>query len=184
MDPSSSSSDDELLEFIAEQSSSEENELLLSSYEALKPKKRNSIKNYIDDVVPTYTDIEFKQHFRISKVLFKNMSKRINDAEFYQKLRSDKRLPATTYLAVFLWFAGHEACSFRDLADRFDICIATISRIIEKVTMFISSLSPDFIKWPNEEKKMESAKLFFNKCGFPKAIGKWCLMKTVKTILI
>ncbi|XP_017485829.1 PREDICTED: putative nuclease HARBI1, partial [Rhagoletis zephyria] len=66
---------------------------------------------------------------------------------------------------------SHEACSYRDLSDRFDIAISSVSRIIERTTMFISSLSPEVIKWPSEVKKREAANFFNNKCGFSKAIG-------------
>lgn len=36
--------------------------------------------------------------------------------------------------------------------------------------MFISSLSPEVIKWPSNERKQQSAN-YFAQLGFPKAIG-------------
>lgn len=86
-------------------------------------------------------------------------------------MRFDKKLTENINMLIFLWFAGHEACSFRDLSDRFDLSLFSVGSIIERVSMFLSSLSSDVIKWPNDQKKEESAKFFGKKCLFHKAIG-------------
>lgn len=150
-----------------------EENLIYGVLEFFMPKKRNCIKNYLQDVVPTYSENEFKCHFRIAKSLFLHLSNKFEESDIFSSLRVDKRLPGTTHLAVFLWFAGHEACSYRDLKDRFDLSLSSVCRIIARVTMYISSLSPNVIKWPSDEEKQQSAEFFKNKCGFSKAIGKY-----------
>lgn len=132
---------------------------------------RNSIQCYFEETVPTYTEKEFITHFSISRTLFENLSVRMLEWNDYKSLRPDKRLSEMVYLLVFLWFASHEACSFRDLSDRFNISLSTVNVIIHKVSMFLSSLSPEVIKWPTESKMVESSKFFEKKCLFPKAIG-------------
>lgn len=123
--------------------------------------------------MPSYSDIEFRRHFRIRRTLYDNLCEKFELSEAYQNLRADKRCSAKKHLAVFLWFAGHEACSFRDLADRFDLSLCTISRIIDRTTMFISSLSEEIIKWPNEDRKLETSQHFETNTGFKKVIGTY-----------
>lgn len=133
--------------------------------------KRNCITNYVENVIPSYTEEEFRRHFRICRSLFDTLCQNFLSSEIYKELRVDKRLTPQKHMAVFLWFAGHEACSFRDLADRFDISLSSASRIINRVTMFLSNLSPQLVKWPNEIEKQECANFFRNKASIPKAIG-------------
>lgn len=81
----------------------------------------------------------------------------------YEKISSEK------CILVFLWYAGH-TCSFREVADRFDISLSTLHGIIENVTMFLSELSPQVIKWPTEEEKQETINYYRN-IGFPDVLG-------------
>lgn len=134
---------------------------------------RNSVKNYFDDIVPTYTDEEFRRHFRISRSLYHNLSIRFLQSDIYKNLRPDKRLSERSHILVFLWFAGHEACCFSDLSDRFNLSRSTICHIINRVTLFISSLSKETIRWPTEVEKVASSKYFENKCLFPNVIGNY-----------
>ncbi|XP_036322314.1 putative nuclease HARBI1 [Rhagoletis pomonella] len=48
---------------------------------------RNCVINYIEQTVPTYTEREFRMHFRISKSLFENLSERFLVSDFYCNLR-------------------------------------------------------------------------------------------------
>ncbi|KAI8127449.1 TGF-beta receptor type-1 [Lucilia cuprina] len=64
--------------------------------------------------------------------------------------------------------------------DRFNISTSTVSIIIDRVCNFLSNMSPDIIKWPNEEQKVTSSTAFKNKCGFSKVIG--CIDGTHITI--
>lgn len=112
------------------------------------------------NVISSYTDEEFKMHYRISRSLFKILSDKFSESQQYKHLRSDKRLLSDEHLYVFLWFAGHEACSYRDLSDRFNVTKSSVSRIIKRVTYFLSPLSPQVIKWPSAEERQVSSEYF------------------------
>ncbi|KAI8122321.1 putative nuclease HARBI1 [Lucilia cuprina] len=116
----SSSSDDEIVEMCVE--TDEEIQML----SALIKDKRNSIKDYMETVFPIYSESEFKMHFRISRSLFDALCSKFEESAIFLNLRKDKRLSAREHLAVFLWFAGHEGTSFRDLSDRFNISTSTV----------------------------------------------------------
>lgn len=73
-------------------------------------------------------------------------------------------------MLIFLWFVGHETGSFRDIADRFNITINSLHRIIQKVSVFLNNLSPQIIVWPDENEKREIEE-HFRENGLPGAIG-------------
>lgn len=71
---------------------------------------------------------------------------------------------------IFLWFAGHQTSGFRDVADRFDISISSLHRILKRMTYFLSSLAFNIITWPSEEEK-QNIEQYFRTNGFPNVIG-------------
>lgn len=79
--------------------------------------------------------------------------------------------PEKTVL-VFLWYAGHHCASFRDVSDRFNVCIRTLYDIITRMIDFIESLSA-VIEWPSHERQLETKTYFYNKKRFPGTIGRY-----------
>ncbi|XP_017488516.1 PREDICTED: uncharacterized protein LOC108376780 [Rhagoletis zephyria] len=82
---SSESDDDEIYQIVMDNSDSDDEDLLEELLRDRERKKRNSIKNYLEEVVPTYTEAEFKMHFRISKELFLNLSAKFEESDIYIK---------------------------------------------------------------------------------------------------
>ncbi len=80
-------------------------------------------------------------------------------------------LSADHHVFTFLWFAGHEAASYRDVADKFGITISALFIVITRVSDFLLSIVNSIIRWPtNEEKKLTSA--YFQKhYKIPNIIG-------------
>lgn len=77
---------------------------------------RQSIHNYFEEtVLLRYSDEEFIRHYRINKQVFAELVERYENTEEYQRLLKyhvNTAVNADKTIAVFLWFAGHEACSF------------------------------------------------------------------------
>lgn len=73
-------------------------------------------------------------------------------------------------ILIFLWFIGHETGSHRDIADRFNVTISSLNRIIKRVSVFVSNMSPQVIVWPDEREKQQTAE-HFGENGFPGIIG-------------
>lgn len=71
---------------------------------------------------------------------------------------------------IFLWYAGHEASCFRDVADRFNITISSLHYVINNVAKFISNLSKHFITWPTDNEQSVILEDFKN-MGFQGVIG-------------
>lgn len=136
--------------------------------------KRNSIKGYLQDIVPKYSKQEFIRHFRVNKDIFKLISKRFEDCEIFKKLEKTHRVKSAEFhVLLFLWYVGHERCGFHEVADRFDTSISTVHAVIKRITYFISSISGEYIIWPSQQKKEKTVNYFLREKGFPGVIGKF-----------
>ncbi|KAB0795809.1 hypothetical protein PPYR_01871 [Photinus pyralis] len=133
---------------------------------------RNCIKLFFENTVPTYSFEEFKMHFRITRPLFNSLAIKFRDSSEYKSIeRHYNTVSYEKQVGLFLWFAGHEACAYRDLADRFDLSLWTVHTIIYRVSRFLSNMSVNVIKWPSLQQRLESEQKFSSKYNFPGVIG-------------
>jgi hypothetical protein len=77
------------------------------------------------------------------------------------------------HVLTFLWFVGHEAASFRDVADRFDVSLSALHSIVKRMSMFISGMAKKVIKDPTEDEKGATKTFYLNREGFPDIIGEY-----------
>lgn len=171
-DSSTDSEDEQIVNYIKRRQNDDDFvcEILLNAFEK---RRRVCIRDYLDDVVDNYSEEEFRRHFRISVNLFNSLIEQFEESADYQNLRQNQcSISARAHIATFLWFAGHEACSFRDVADRFDLSVSSVNRILTRTISFISNMAPNVIVWPNDGKRIASKESFKAKCGFPSVIGK------------
>ncbi|CAH1379195.1 unnamed protein product, partial [Tenebrio molitor] len=127
--------------------------------------------NYFEQIIPQYGDQVFLEHFRVSRHVASEIAERFAVSIYYKTHGGCYgQLSPLNVIYVFLWFAGHQTASFRDVADRFDVTISTLFRIIRRVTYFLSNLSPLIIKWPSDIEKND-IETYFRQHGFPGVIG-------------
>lgn len=86
----------------------------------------------MDTIVPSYNDMQFKEHFRLSRHVYNDLRRQYQVSTYYQDNcdGKDGKLGADHELLTYLWFFGHQTASFRDVGDRFDISISTLYEII------------------------------------------------------
>lgn len=162
----SSSSSSSSSGFDLSDSSGSENDIDLDIEEPFLTVKTKN-KNYFEVVIPNYSEAEFFEHFRLSKNVVDNITERFLQSQYYHHQAGEfGKISASKCVCVFLWFVGHEAASFRDIADRFDISLSSLWKIITRMTYFLSNLSPEIIKWPSPEEKQEISQ-HFEENGFP-----------------
>lgn len=140
--------------------------------------KRLSIADYFEHTVRNYSDEEFVRHYRINRELFYKLVEKYEQSESYRKLLKHNPRTVTTAdktLAVFLWFCGHKACSYRDLSDRFNISTSTTHVLIIRMITFISNLSSDAIPWPSPQQMEEEVVKREKKSQLPGIIGNLIL---------
>lgn len=160
-------------EFLSEDSNSDFLDISSDSEsdEEYLQKKRNCIRNYFEEIVPTYTEQEFIRHFRVKKSLFASLAEEMEISRPYIDLDQSQCYSAQKHLAVFLWFAGHECCCFRDLADRFDLSLSTVCLMINRTTEFLSSMAPKVIVWPDNDMQKQTTEHFIKKKKLSGVIG-------------
>lgn len=136
--------------------------------ERVRPKNQN----YLDETVPQFNRTEFLEHFRVSREVANDISQRFANSEYYKEQSGPYgKLTSLQYTYIFLWYAGHQTASFRDVADRFNVTISVLHKIIKRMIYFLSNLSPEVIKWPNDVEKQEIEQYFRHKNTFPGIIG-------------
>lgn len=156
---------DVMLSSASESSGEEDLEVLLDA--DLRPKNTD----YFEQIIPQYSDEIFIEHFRVSRPVANLISERFAESNYYSTHTGCYgTLSAQNAIYIYLWFVGHQTASFRDVADRFDVTISTLFRIIRRVSYFLSNLSPEVIHWPSENEKNDIERHFRHN-GFLGVIG-------------
>ncbi|KAL1508996.1 hypothetical protein ABEB36_003805 [Hypothenemus hampei] len=154
-------------------SESEFSDCFLTSSNDEDDRRERKPKNekYIEQTVASYGEEDFVEHFRVKREIAIYLSQQLQNSQYYfHQAGEHGKLTSYEYVLVFLWYAGHEAIGFRDVADRFDISLSTLHKIIYRMTYFISNMSYQIIKWPSEEEKPIIEENFRRK-GFPGVLG-------------
>ncbi|KAJ8978157.1 hypothetical protein NQ317_016860 [Molorchus minor] len=103
--------------------------------------------------------------------LHSNLAAEFSASDYYAAKDTDfNRIPSEKCMWIWCWYATHEAASFRDVADRFNIALSTLHLLIENVSTFLSLKSDTVIKWPNYDEQQQIA-TDFSELGFPDVIG-------------
>nr|CAI5866557.1 unnamed protein product [Callosobruchus analis] len=131
-------------------SSSSDEELYMEMYRT-KPKNQD----YLKVVQEQYSDQEYLEHFRVSRTIANEIAVKFEQSQYYSYQSGEfGKLTAYEYTIIFLWFAAHEAASYKDVSDRFDIAGSTLKKVVSKMSYFLSNLSPTVITWPSVEEQL------------------------------
>ncbi|XP_018360129.1 PREDICTED: uncharacterized protein LOC108759271 [Trachymyrmex cornetzi] len=132
------------------------------------------VQNYIERIVYSYDNVDFIMHFRLSRTVVYELIHLFEISDIFTSMQDRGeclKITAEKHILCFLWFVGHEAGSYRDIADRFGIAISTLYNIITRVTEFIMTLAPNVIRYQTSEEKKETANYFLQQKGFSNVIG-------------
>lgn len=172
--------DEDIADISSDDDDSDEEELcsLLNPWKQKVP--RVSIIRYYETTVQAYPIKTFVTHFRIQPELFWQLAKDYEETEEYQSMllyNPNRVLKADKTLAIFLWFAAHEACAFRDVSDRFNISLSTVHWAIVRMTAFLSNKAAAVIKWPSAVEMVEEADVRETRCKIPGIVGEQSQVK-------
>ncbi|KAJ8915701.1 hypothetical protein NQ315_000635 [Exocentrus adspersus] len=138
-------------------------------FEVTEPRIKN--EQYLEETVEAYSDEVFFEHFRLSKDTTQRIGEKYSTSQYFHDGSGQYgKLSAWHQVLIFLWYIGHQTASYRDVGDRFNVTISSVNRIVQRLTLFLSNLSIDIIKWPNEAEKRLSEE-HFRANGFPNIIG-------------
>lgn len=157
--------DEYLLNFIYEEPSSDDEDL----DQIGDVGTRN--EDYLEQTVSHYSEEEFFNNFRVSRNVATEITATFVNSNFYKDDSGPfGKISADNQVLIFLWYLGHQTASFADVSDRFNITKSSLERIIVRVSIFLSNLSPQVIVWPDEVEKVHIEQQFREK-GFPNIIG-------------
>ncbi|KAH7961431.1 hypothetical protein HPB52_009049 [Rhipicephalus sanguineus] len=102
------------------------------------------IQDHVINVVPRYTDTEFKEHFRVDRNTFEVLLKITQERISMQRT---PRIPLQTKVLIALWLLGNRE-SFRGAADRFGVNKGLLHYVTENIIGLWASAAPHFIQCP------------------------------------
>ncbi|XP_066590573.1 putative nuclease HARBI1 [Prorops nasuta] len=124
-------------------------------------------ENYVEKIIPLYSNNLFKDHFRISRPSFEKLINYIgNNMENPNYLME---LPKKVMFTVWM-LAKPE--SFLSVGDRFGIAKSSVHSIFKEITQILTNLLPENIKWPFSAEYHKIAHTFkIRSFGSPGIIG-------------
>uniref|UniRef100_A0A6P7H7A7 Uncharacterized protein LOC114348003 n=1 Tax=Diabrotica virgifera virgifera TaxID=50390 RepID=A0A6P7H7A7_DIAVI len=90
----------------------------------------------LEHTVTQYSQEEFFEHFRLSRGTVDGLVERFEASQYYNSQEGQHAtISALHQVLIYLWYIGHQTCSFRDVGDRFNITISSVHRIIHHMTL-------------------------------------------------
>ena len=110
------------------------------------------ICGYYERVVPQYSSITFRRHFRLTKHAVEKICTLVGQSD-HLKFRMDNggRIPISIpkQLLVTLWYLGNQEC-LRSSADRFGVVESSVLVCVRRMCLaIIAEVKPHYIKWPS-----------------------------------
>jgi len=103
--------------------------------------------------VPSYLPDEFKSHFRPTREtceLFAQEAARTGRIPLCNTSGRPAAIPPAKQVLAFLWSMGNQEPA-RAVADRFNITMSSVNRILIRLSQAAVDLSGHYIKWPDGE---------------------------------
>lgn len=132
------------------QNNSEDDIFLFAATGIFMRRDISRINDYFEVTVPRYQPDVFRSHFRMTRRTFELLVHMIGPSEHIPKGNSFGR-PAVDprkQIAMSLWMMANQE-THRQIADRFDVSLSSVSRCFRRVCKALVDLLPDLVKWPN-----------------------------------
>ena len=131
------------------QNNSEDDIFLFAATGIFMRRDISRINDYFEVTVPRYQPDVFRSHFRMTRRTFELLVHMIGPSEHIPKGNSFGR-PAVDprkQIAMSLWMMANQE-THRQIADRFDVSLSSVSRCFRRVCKALVDLLPDLVKWP------------------------------------
>ncbi|KAK3926698.1 Protein ANTAGONIST OF LIKE HETEROCHROMATIN PROTEIN 1 [Frankliniella fusca] len=163
-----------LIEDESESSSSDEELDILERFlpDALRVRRRRKVprlENYVEEVMPLWTDNDFKSHFRMSRATFEYVLGVIGNRLARNQPGRAMISPEKQFL-IALWRMATPD-SYRSVCEKFNVSRSTALLSVRRVTRALVTLAPALIRWPRQERCQTIAQEFEAISAFPKVIG-------------
>ncbi|XP_044733226.1 putative nuclease HARBI1 [Chrysoperla carnea] len=131
------------------------------------------IKNFVEEVIPAFSDTEFKSHFRVFRSTFDFVREKI-EPSLMRKTPGCEMISPYKQLFIALWKMATPD-SYRSICQRFGVSFVAAwyhsTWSVRRVTSALVEIAPNFITWPENEKLAEISNEFEATSGFRNVIG-------------
>ncbi|XP_020296626.1 protein ANTAGONIST OF LIKE HETEROCHROMATIN PROTEIN 1-like [Pseudomyrmex gracilis] len=139
------------------------------SKQSLKKYRIQRLENYVEEILPSYTNDEFKSHFRMKRSTYNYILNLIKSSLVRSK-SGRKTISVERQFLIAIWKMATPD-SYRSICEKFNVGRATALKAVRRVTKAIVKLAPIFITWPDNNRVEEIITGFAANNGFPKVIG-------------
>ena len=115
----------------------------------------NRVRHFFESTVPSYFPDEFKSHFRMTRETCELFTQTVMPTG---RIRLGNRtgrvaIPPQKQILAFLWSMANQEPA-RAIADRVNITLSSVNRVLKRVSQAAIDLSGQYIRWPNGEFKL------------------------------
>ena len=112
----------------------------------------NRVIEYFENTIPAYFSDEFKGNFRMTRETCELFLREVMPTGRIPVGNGSGRaaIPPAKQVLCFLWSMANQEPA-RAVADRFDITLSSVDRVLKRVSQAAIDLSGQFIRWPNGE---------------------------------
>ena len=110
----------------------------------------NRIDSYFEVTVPTYEASEFLSHFRMTRGTSEILCREVMNTGRIPagNTRGRQLIPPIKKVLAFLWSMANQEPT-RLVADRFNIAMSSVNRVLQRGGQALADLNAEYIKWPN-----------------------------------
>ena len=109
----------------------------------------NRVAGYFEATVNMYSPGEFQSHFRLSRGSFEQLCREvINTDRILITNRGREHIPPEKQVLAFVWMMANQESS-RSVADRFNITLSSLHRVLKRCSRGLTDLCGTYIKWPD-----------------------------------
>jgi len=121
--------------------------MVFSAVSCFMRRDLNRIDGYFEVTVPNYEPNEFLSHFQMTRGTCEILCLEVmNIARIPAGGR--QLIPPTKQVLAFLWSMANQELT-RLIAERFNITMSSINRVLQIGTQALADLNAEYIKWPN-----------------------------------
>ena len=108
------------------------------------------IEGFFEGTIPRYLPSEFQSHFRMTKSTMEIVCREmVNTGRIpLRNVRGRQPIPPEKQVLLFVWCVANQDC-IGLVADRFDVTMSSVDRVLRRAARALLDLCPTYIKWPN-----------------------------------
>ncbi|KAI4454177.1 hypothetical protein MML48_10g00015058 [Holotrichia oblita] len=134
--------------------------LCIPKFHNYDKQETSRMKNYIEHVIPKYSEHDFQSHFRLTRPTYEFLLRLVVPLLAKECNLGRPHINYEKQLLATLWLLATPD-SYRSIGERFDMAKSSLNVSVVRVTHVLNKIAPQFINWPGEiERNIHSEKVY------------------------